>query len=296
MGRRPIILKKEHDSNVATGLNGTAQTCHFGTESLPVFAPVAIHLLNVVSQENVGLAKLAALIRADAGITTEVLRLANSPLFGARHEITGILHALAMLGLNRIKSMVMTVAIRDFLAPARSAVVFAPCWRHCLATAFLSEEMAGYGDYDRDGCYTAGLIHELGRLALIAACPAKYDEAAAISTQEDRDMAELEREFFGTDHNALRVQLMLHWNLPRFFREVLEPHTPRTGAAELVHTACEMANMMGFRVGGPECPWDLSRLAGLPAAMVPESPAAIEELTASVATKINTLECSLVMV
>lgn len=265
-------------------------------KSIPVFAPIAIRLLNVVSQEDVGLATLATLIRADAAMTMEVLRLANSPLFGARREITGILHALAMLGLNRIKSMVMTVAIRDFLAPARNAAIFAPCWRHCLAAAFLAEVMAAEAGEDRDSCYTSGLIHEIGQLALIAARPAQYDRLAECSLRQNRGLLELEKEWFGTDHQALGLEIMLHWNLPPFFRPMLDPRAPQGGIGELVRTACAMAVMMGFRAGGPDSAWDLGSLTGLPANMSKLSGADLEELTAQIATKINTLECSLVMV
>lgn len=262
--------------------------------SVPVFAPVAIQLLNIVSQENVGLSRLAGLIRADAGVSVEVLRLANSPLFGARSEITGILHALAMLGLNRIKGIVMTVAIRDFLSPARDCAVFAPCWRHCLATAFLAEEIAVHGLEDRDVCYTAGLLHEVGRLALIAARPGEYDAMVEAAAEEGRDLRELEREWFGVDGDQLAMRLAQAWNLPPQLRTILSGAEP-AGVGAVVRTACAMAGMMGFRVGPGEEAWDLARLA-LPPAMAESLPEVLDELVAAVATKINAVECSLVMI
>jgi HD-like signal output (HDOD) protein len=257
--------------------------------SVPAFAPVALRLLNIVSQENIGLNQLAGLIRADPGISVEVLRLANSPLFGARSEITGILHAIAMLGLNRIKSMVMTVAVRDFLAPARDSDVFAPCWRHCLATAFVAEEIALHGSQDPDSSYTAGILHEIGQLALIAARPAQYDHIVRLSDEEGRDLAGLERQYFGIDRRALGVRLLERWKLPRHFQAIVEGSTP------LVHTACRIAAFLGFRVAGADEEFDPASLPALPPGMLQDS-AALDELMAAVATKINTVECSLVMV
>lgn len=264
--------------------------------SVPVFAPVAIQLLNIVSQENIGLDKLAALIRADPAMSMEVLRLANSSMFGARREITGILHALAMLGLNRIKAMVMTVAVRDFLSPARSAAVFAPCWRHSLATAFLAEEIAAQTSGDRDSCYTAGLIHEVGQLALIAARPADYDAMVQAGSQAETGLAGLEREWFGIDRYQLGLRLANAWKLPRHFCSIMDRTSPQTGIGALVHTACDMASMMGFRVGFGDEPWDQAKLAGLPAGMAARLPEALDELMAAIGTKINTVECSLAMV
>ncbi|HWQ54711.1 MAG TPA: HDOD domain-containing protein [Bryobacteraceae bacterium] len=278
------------------GLIPALQPAVLNLASVPAFAPVAIQLLNIVSQENVGLNKLAGLIRADPGMSLEVLRLANSPLFGARSEITGILHALAMLGLNRIKAMVMTVAIRDFLSPARNAAVFAPCWRHCLATAFLAEEIAAYGSQDRDSCYTAGLIHEVGQLALIAARPADYDAMVRTCGQPDASLPEFERQWFGIDRYQLADRLADHWNLPPQFRCIVARREPQSGIDELVHTACEMAGMMGFRVGAADEDLDLTTLRALPPEMSERLPEVFDELVATIATKINTVECSLVMV
>ena len=259
--------------------------------SIPVFAPVAIQLMNVVSQENVGLNQLAALIRADAGTSVEVLRLANSPLFGTRREITGILHALAMLGLSRVKSIVMTVAVRDFLAPARNSAMFAPCWRHSLACAFIAEENAEELDLDRDTAYTAGLLHEIGRLALIALEPETYERMAHAEFPvglEDR-----EREWFGSDRREVGLALLDQWELPAAFRPaVAAPGTvgDPEGIGELIHACCALADYIGFQV--------------LPTAAqrgeIPPLPGGVtvdpDALVTAVATKINTLECNLVMV
>lgn len=262
-------------------------------QSIPVFAPVAIQLLNIVSQENVGLNKLATLIRVDPGFSVEVLRLANSPLFGARREITSILHAISMLGLNRLKSMAMTVAVRDFLAPARNAAMFAPCWRHALATAFVAGEIAGDGE--RDTSYTAGLIHNIGQLALIAARPADYDRMALAGQEEERELAGLEREWFGIDHTEMGLKLFEAWRLPRAFRPVFDSRAPDEGTGALVRAACAMARMMGFRAGGPDEAWDIAKLPAISLAL-PRTAEEVEAMVAMVATKINTLECNLVMV
>jgi HD-like signal output (HDOD) protein len=265
-------------------------------DSIPAFAPLAIQLLNIASQENAGLNKLAGLIRADPAMSVEVLRLANSPLFGARSEITGILHALAMLGLSRIRAMVTTVAIRDFLSPARSAAVFASCWRHCLATAFVAEEIASHGAQDRDTCYTAGLIHGVGQLALIAARPADYDALARLGAERGTPLKDLEREWFGIDRDELAIRLAQRWNLPRQLRSILDRRAPQGAAGLLVHAACKMAGTMGFRLGVEDEALTAEEQAALPPAMAARLPGALDDLVAHIATKINTVECSLVMI
>lgn len=260
-----------------------------GTAGLvPAFAPVALQLLKLTSEENACLPQIASLIRADPAITMEVLRLANSPLFGARREITGVLHALAMLGMRRIRSMVTVVAIRDFMAPARNAEVFAPCWRHCLAAAFIAESLSD-GMLNPDTCYTAALIHELGQLALIAGYPREYDQLVCIARQDGVDLLALERECFGTDRHRLGLSLIRKWGLPPHFQMILafcDPHATPSGIGALVRTACQMAQAIGFRVAEPDRPWNFEQYPQLDP----------DTLAASVGVKINTLECSLVMV
>lgn len=258
---------------------------------IPVFAPVAIQLMNIVSQENVGMNQLAALIRADTGTSVEVLRLANSPLFGTRREITGILHALAMLGLSRVRSIVMTVAVRDFLAPARHSALFAPCWRHSLACAFIAEEHAEAVALDRDTAYTAGLLHELGRLALIATEPEKYE--CMVQAEYPEELEAREREWFAADSREVGLALLNEFRLPSAFAPAVAapgavPDPERLG--ELVHACSALADYIGFHMLAPAA--GRGEAPALPGNVQIDP----EALVTAVATKINTLECNLVMV
>ena len=70
---------------------------------VPPFHPVAVRLLKLVGDPSVSLGQIVAMVRTDSVFTGEVLRLANSPLFGSRGEIKNVLQALAFLGLNRVE-------------------------------------------------------------------------------------------------------------------------------------------------------------------------------------------------
>jgi HD-like signal output (HDOD) protein len=250
---------------------------------------LALQLLKLASAENAGLAQMAGLIRSDPAITTEVLRLANSPLFGARCEITSIVNALGMLGLTRIRSLVMVIAVRDLMSPARHTEAFPHCWRHCLATAFIAEMLSHHGALDPDTCYTGGLIHDAGQLALIAAHPTAYDELVAGARQCAGDVLSLEQASFGTHHHQVGLMLLERWGLAGTFREVLahfDPQLTPSGIGALVRTASRMSEAIGFHVAPAGRQWKFPAYPAIDP----------EKLTASVATKINTLECSLLMV
>src|SRR5208283_2731208 len=82
---------------------------------IPPFRPVAVRLMKLVEDSTPTLAPIVSLLRSDAALTTEVLQLANSPLFGCRVEIKNILHALSLLGLERIRALIVTTALKSLV-------------------------------------------------------------------------------------------------------------------------------------------------------------------------------------
>src|SRR6266571_1113571 len=84
-------------------------------KDLPPYRPVAKKLMLLTARGDVPLTQVEEILRTDAAFAAEVLRLANSPLIGLRREITGILQAVMILGLERIKALATTLALRTFL-------------------------------------------------------------------------------------------------------------------------------------------------------------------------------------
>ena len=82
---------------------------------LPPFPPVAVRLMRLVSEDEPCYKEIADLIRAAAAFSAEILRLANSPVCALRYEVFDVPHAIAVLGLNRLSGLVMTVAMKDLL-------------------------------------------------------------------------------------------------------------------------------------------------------------------------------------
>ncbi len=255
----------------------------------------------MVSTDDVVFRRVSELIRVDMAFSAEVLRVANSPLLGCRQEVRGILNALAVLGLDRLKGLVMTVALRNFLASALNVPILLRCWRHSLATALLAEQIAEVCWLDKDQCYTVGLLHDMGRLSLLETYAGDYAGLLETVDQDQGDAASLmeyEREMFGADHCEIGRWLAEEWSFPAELQGIIgrhhEPREPgRLDQGLVVHLACRVADMLGFQVAGPasldtieqlkiefpQCGWD----------KVKSEP----ELLTAVGVKINALECSL---
>jgi putative nucleotidyltransferase with HDIG domain len=263
------------------------------------FPPVAAQLMRMVSTDDADFGGMAELIRVDTTLSAEVLRLANSPLLGCRRKILSILHAVAILGMERLKGLVMMVALRNFLAGALHMPSLLRCWRHSLAVAFLAQDIGSACWLDRDQCYTAGLMHDLGRLALLATFPSHYAEVLEHAEETGGDVLAAERRHFEVDHCTIGCWLVSDWELPEDFLDIVGTHhadLPR-GEFDMVQTvrvACRLADALGFHVVTPRRPAGVGEILRELPAQARERLGAPEDLLVELAGKINAVECSLI--
>jgi putative nucleotidyltransferase with HDIG domain len=226
-----------------------------------------------------------------------MLRIANSALFGPRYPVTGVLHAAAMLGIDRVRSMVTTVALKDFVGKARKTPAVSRCWRHNLACAIVCEDIARKSRMDRDFAYTSGLLHDIGRLAMIRAWLPRY--AVLLDAASDSEaLLQLEFDGFGIRHTRAGYLLVKGWRLPNAFAEIADRHhasqpaTPDDMAA-LVQFGCSLADRLGFGVAGQPAAQTGDPQAGPPPAFEELVAGNLESLGVRVAEHINELECCL---
>jgi len=273
-----------------------ADTTPWALESLPPFPPVAARLLRLISSETASFREVSEVIRTDAAISTEVLRLSNSAMFGMRHEMKSVFDAATLLGVERLKGLVVTVALRDFLYSIRHQRAFTRCWRHNLACALISESLSEACCIDKGIAYTAGLMHDLGRLALLAAHPKEYGQLLR-SCANPGAMLELERATFGLDHAQAGLWLSADWDLPEELSDVMASHHDAgsrdpSSLANQVALGCRMADSSGFPVCGQppalDLEWVAARLPNTAWAKVEQE---LDTIASEVALKINLFEC-----
>jgi HD-like signal output (HDOD) protein len=254
-------------------------------KSLAPFPPAASRLVTLLSDKDVNFERVASVLDTDAALVAEVLRLANSPLIGLSRSVSTTLQALALLGVRRVYALIITLTLCRFLragADAHPAMRF--CWRHNLAAALVAKQIGLKRHADPDHAYLAGLLHEVGKLALLAAYPREYNRMvdAIASGKEQRPCRNVEREWFGVDHCEAGEWLLETWNLPVMFREVARNYgreqTHSGSLTAIVGEACTIAAKLGFASdGSPARPDEIN---GLP-----------EEWTEQIVDAVNHLEC-----
>jgi len=264
--------------------------------NLPPFPAVALKLLRMIDKDEVGIQKLTNLIRADVALSTEILTLANSALFAFRSDITSILQATVLLGLQRVKALAVTIGMRVYLTDSMKIPALLACWRHSVSCALLAEELAVGNFMDKDSAYTAGLIHDIGRLALAVIQPAQYAHFLTNTEEHPCDVLKRERELFGIDHCQAGRWLVEAWKLPGAFADVTAHHhaEPKDGDSSvvaLVRQACRLADTLGFAAARSLDARSYQDLREeLSARERRQLPADQDALTLKIATKINSME------
>lgn len=260
------------------------------SSKLPTLPAVAVRLMELMTQD-VSFPVLAKLLMTDASLSVEVLRAANSPLFGTRSEVKSIPHALTTLGFNRVSMLVVTTALWRSIPGSINRQLVRSWWRHNLATALLAKHMESNGADAEEAGYTAGLLHSVGQLALMGAYPAAYHALLTRAINQNLALSTCEKDAFGMDHCEVGGALLTQWHVPDDIAEAAchhhDPESARHRSTWLVHVACQAANYLGYpvisrhRVAIEDCP-DAVR------AIIEDEP-----LHVMIEEKVNALESSL---
>jgi HD-like signal output (HDOD) protein len=254
---------------------------------LPPFSQVAVRLLAVLADERASFKEIARLIALDPVLAGEVLRLANSGLYGRWLRVSSLLEAIARLGTGRLSQVAITAALWRGL-PRRTAPFVREWWRHSIAAALLAQQCGQ--DLPSDHAYTAALLHGIGQLALFEDAPREYPNLVERAYVSGRDLLECEREVFQVDHAALAGLILESWGLPEKLCEAVARHhdmDAETDLAVAVQTGCAAAEHVGFgRCGCPEHP-GVETASPIAALLVNHG------LLDSLVVQINQIECSL---
>ena len=162
--------------------------------------------------------------------------------------MTRILQAVALLGLDRLRVLATTAALRMRVNVAVASPALSQCWRHSVATALVAQDLAAGTFVDTETAYTAGLLHDIGRFAMLSCWPSKYGQLLATC----RPSEELEQEFevLGSPAYRRRRIPLTELGLPLALAEVAgEHHHCRKCQRELVgliSRACAIADFFGF--------------------------------------------------
>lgn len=226
---------------------------------LPALPRAAAEALAMLRDESAGTDECARCIGHDQALTARVLRLANSAFYGVPGRVGSVNSAIQMLGKRTLRAALTTVALSgQFNAIRCEGFHFKAFWRHAIGTAIAAEAIARARVLDEETAFTAGLLHDIGRLALAAHFP--RETAAALELVRTRDVSwlEAEQQALSTDHAAIGASIASHWHFPAAVQAAIAAHhRPPHGAgeaamADVIHVADAMVHALDLAAEASE--------------------------------------------
>lgn len=216
--------------------------------NLPTLPGILRKIVNMTEGHESGPAEVATLIATDQVLSAKVLRLVNSPIYGFPGRISSITHAVVLLGFNVVKGLVLGTAVFDTIGREGRAL-----WSHSLGCAVVSRHLATVAKIpDPEEVMIAGLLHDLGKVALAYVAPGHYAQAVMESRKKGCHIGDVEREVFGVTHSRVGGWLCNEWHFPaRLSEPLIHHHNPeraKAGAevAAVIHVADILARCMGY--------------------------------------------------
>ena len=193
--------------------------------NLPSLPTVVMELLASIDQEDVKIDSLAKKIAQDQALTAKTLRLANSSFYGMSNQVNTIHEAIAILGFRTVRSLATTAAlIETFSENMHASFNATPFWRHAIASAVCARELAVHLQINPEHAYTAGLLHDIGRLVLVTQFQANYLATMAYRKQHDCSLLDAEHAVLELDHAAIGHAITKHWKFPESVQQAVACH------------------------------------------------------------------------
>ncbi|MFG5410108.1 HDOD domain-containing protein [Piscinibacter sakaiensis] len=181
---------------------------------MPALPEILLNLLELYRRDDAQLSEFAELISRDAAMATKLMAVANSAAYRHRGPVGSVERALAVLGTETVKTLVISQSVFQafYGLPALRDTDLRPFWQHALLAASAARQLARLWDYPReDEAYLAGLLHDIGRLGLLAAAPQDY--ATAFATEDDAGLCQLEQRLWRVSHAEAGAWLVERWRL-----------------------------------------------------------------------------------
>ena len=187
---------------------------------LPSPEGVAQEILRVANDESTTIHDIADVVEKDPATASRLLKLVNSPLAGVSRRIAAIPQAVALLGLDTVKSTALGFSlISQFKQGPCKGFDYEAFWSGSVATAVAARHIAHIcKQVPPEEVFICGLLCQVGRLAFATVYPQEYGDALNRMNSEGSSLlAEVERALFGLDSNQLSAEMMADWGLPALY-------------------------------------------------------------------------------
>ena len=195
---------------------------------LPTLPTVAAQVLEMTSAEDIDIRRIAEVVQMDQALAAKVLRTVNSSFYGLSRPCGTVRQAMVYLGLNTVKTLVLSFSLVETVdgrGADRNGFNFTDYWRRSIHTAVAARELARKtGAWDPEEAFLAGLMQDVGVIALYRQFGSRYLEGIASARGDHSRVAEFERREWECDHAQLSAAIAERWQLPQSQVEAIRHH------------------------------------------------------------------------
>ncbi|MCW8918798.1 MAG: HDOD domain-containing protein [Gammaproteobacteria bacterium] len=216
--------------------------------ALPPLSPVVGELLSLLQAAAVDIGAVERAIHHEPALAGRVLRLANSSFFGFSGRIGTLREACMLLGSRTLRQVVLAAAVMQQMTVDDILLDTRALWRHALVTGAIANRLAGTLGADPEQAFTAGLLHDMGKLVLAAYFAVEYRQVWQHHAANGGLLQEAEQAVLGFDHGAIGERLARKWHFPEELALAVGRHHCPGGdrLGDLIHLANVLAHALGY--------------------------------------------------
>ena len=187
-------------------------------DRLPSIPALYVQIVEKVQDPEIGLDEIGDIVAKDLAMTAKILKLVNSAFFGLGRQISSPAEAVSYLGVETIKSLVLSIhAFSQYSSLRLGSFSIDALWLHSQKTAGLAKEIARMEDAENrvlDDSFVAGLLHDTGKLVMVSNFAEQYDQVLNAVRGGSQTLVQAEEQSFGANHAEVGGYLLGLWGLP----------------------------------------------------------------------------------
>ena len=194
-------------------------------DGLPALPAVITQIMSAIEDDRSSATDLTAILEVDQGISARVLRMANSAFYGLRHKVASIRQAVVVIGFDAVRLLALATSVFDVFAQRQQDLLNAEAfWMHSLGAAKAAQLLsARCNPAERpEACFTAGLLHDMGKCAMSLILGATYGRVLAKARDTNRPLVDVETEDLGTTHSEVGAWLAGKWRFPEMIVDAIQ--------------------------------------------------------------------------
>ena len=181
---------------------------------------VIVKALNIMKKPTASMKELGDIVMFDQSLTIKILALVNSAYYGFSQQISSINIALSLLGMVKVKNIIVAVAMKPMMSNAGDKEL----WKHSMRVAAGCEYLAKLTKImDEDEAFIAGFVHDVGKIVLHMANEKLYTKVEK-AIEDGLDVLEAEKKYFDSDHVKTGSLLAKRWQLPILLANIISYH------------------------------------------------------------------------